>query len=83
MDKSSGEQYIGSAYGENGIWGRWQTYASDGHGGNLDLKNLDPQNFQFSILWETLKSTPIENVIRVESQFKENLGTRVHGLNNN
>ena len=83
LDRSSGEQYIGSAYGDHGIWGRWNTYASNGHGGNLDLKNLDPQNFQFSILWETLKATPKENIIRVESQFKENLGTRVHGLNNN
>ena len=26
LDKKTGKQYIGSAYGENGIWGRWENY---------------------------------------------------------
>jgi len=83
LDKSDGMQYIGSAYGENGFWGRWSDYATTGNGGNVELKNRDANNFQFSILWETLNSIDKEKIIEVESKFKNNLGTRVHGLNNN
>lgn len=31
---ATGEQYVGSAYGEDGFWGRWLAYAANGHGGN-------------------------------------------------
>jgi hypothetical protein len=44
------EQYVGSAYGENGFWGRWQDYAKNGHGGNVALKSRDPSDYQISIL---------------------------------
>ena len=83
LDTSNGEQYIGSAYGEEGFWGRWSTYAHTGDGGNKDLKDKDPKLFQFSILWESLVSTNKKTILQVESHFKLNLGTRVHGLNNN
>ncbi len=33
-DKSTGRLYVGSAYGEDGILGRWSTYSKNGHGGN-------------------------------------------------
>lgn len=36
------EQYVGSAYGADGFWGRWQAYAAIGHGGNLGLKSRTP-----------------------------------------
>ena len=59
-DISTGKLYVGSAYGEEGIWGRWAEYVkTNGHGGNKTLKELisnDPkhaQNFQFSILMIT------------------------------
>ncbi len=32
MDQVSGLQYIGSAYGKDGILGRWMNYARNGHG---------------------------------------------------
>jgi hypothetical protein len=34
-------------------------------------------------LYETLNSVSKEKVIEIESKFKNNLGTRVLGLNNN
>ena len=32
------EQYVGSATGEVGFWGRWREYEQTGHGGNIALK---------------------------------------------
>jgi hypothetical protein len=83
LDKSDGQQYIGSAYGVLGFWGRWQDYATTGHGGNKGLKNKDFNNFEFSILYETLNTIDKEKIITIETKFKNNLGTKVHGLNNN
>lgn len=83
LDKSDGQQYIGSAYGTSGFSGRWHEYANSGHGGNKDLKSKDPNNFQFSILHETLNTIDKEKIIEIETMFKNNLGTKVHGLNNN
>jgi hypothetical protein len=83
LDKSTGEQYIGSAYGTEGFWGRWKQYADNGHGGNKMLKSKNPGNFVFSILWETIPSTQKNQIIAVESKYKEILGSRVFGLNNN
>jgi hypothetical protein len=36
----SGDLYIGSAYGESRIWGRWRNYAISGDGGNIGLQKL-------------------------------------------
>jgi len=47
QDKLSGKLYVGSAYGEKGIFGRWANYAQNGHGNNQKLKPLDPEHFQF------------------------------------
>src|SRR6185503_3532080 len=30
---TTGRQYVGSATGIEGLWGRWAAYAVDGHGG--------------------------------------------------
>lgn len=38
--EDSGNLYVGSAYGVEGIWGRWRNYAKSGHGGNERLKAL-------------------------------------------
>ncbi len=40
FDKETGKKYVGSAYGENGIWGRWCQYVEHLHGGNKELKKL-------------------------------------------
>jgi len=80
-DKSSFEQYIGSAYGEKGFWGRWSDYARQ-NDGNKGFNGKDYNNFQFSIVWETLLSTDKDKILNVEAELKKSLGTRVHGLNN-
>lgn len=39
-DKSTYKRYIGSAYGIDGLWGRWKSYIDTFHGGNKELKEL-------------------------------------------
>lgn len=75
--------YVGSAYGSGGIWSRWRYYSKTGHGGNNLLKQLKPENLQFSIL-EILPGTfSADEVIERENRWKRKLGTRVNGLNEN
>ena len=83
MDKSNGKLYVGSAYGEQGIYGRWSTYAKNGHGGDKGLKNINPSNFQFSILEIVSPTTTAAGVIDCENKWKEKLGTRMFGYNQN
>ena len=40
FDKKTGKKYVGSAYGEDRIWGRWCCYVDSLHGGNKKLKEL-------------------------------------------
>ena len=89
LAETTGQQYVGSAYGLSGIWGRWQHYATSGHGNNTLLKQLIdsdaayPEAFRFSVLQVLPKSTKDAEVIRWESQYKEELGSRATGLNAN
>jgi len=82
-DKSTGKQYVGSAYGEKGIFGRWSVYAQNGHGGNKKLKDLNPNNFEFSILEIAPPTSSIDEVIHRENRWEDKLGTREFGLNDN
>ncbi len=89
VDKETGKQYVGSAYGKNGILGRWTTYAKTAHGGNAELKKLIQsregygRNFRFSILHTLPKTLTKNEVIAYEKLFKDKLGTRAFGLNSN
>ena len=90
-DQKTGKLYVGSAYGEDGIWGRWSEYVStNGHGGNkslIELIETDEQYavkyFQFSILMLLPKTVTSDEAIRKEQMFKTKLGTNSFGLNNN
>ena len=89
-DTKTGKLYVGSAYGEDGIWGRWSKYVStNGHGNNKTLKELiandsnHGQNFQFSILMLLPKTITADEAIKKERLFKNKLGTNSFGLNNN
>jgi len=82
-DNSTGKLYVGSAYGENGIFGRWSAYAANGNGGNVELIDLDPNNFEFSVLEIVSGTVSADEVIRRESRWKEKLGSRKFGLNLN
>ncbi|HRJ80232.1 MAG TPA: GIY-YIG nuclease family protein, partial [Cyclobacteriaceae bacterium] len=89
-DTKTGKLYVGSAYGEDGIWGRWNSYVStNGHGGNKQLKELIAKkadyakNFQFSVLMILPKTITADQAIEKERLFKNKLGTNSFGLNSN
>lgn len=86
-DSSNGKMYVGSAYGENMILGRWESYLKSGNGGNTELKKLDfeyiKSNFRYSIL-DIYKSTVDDKtIIEREGWWKEVLQTRGFGYNSN
>lgn len=89
VDDHTGKQYIGSASGEEGILGRFKSYAKTIHGGNVELKKLlkdnpeSARNLNFTLL-ETLplSLTPNE-VLKREELYKKKLGSRKHGYNLN
>ena len=89
LDTTNGQQYVGSAYGKDGIWGRWSDYVHTKHGGNkilIELLANDPlryKKFQFSILNVLPNSSLREQVIQLEQITKTKLGTRTFGLNSN
>ena len=67
-DTASGKVYVGSAYGKDGILGRWSTYAKTGHGENLMLKGLDPSRFEFSILEIAPATLSAREVVAIENK---------------
>lgn len=89
LDTCTGNQYVGSAHGTEGIWGRWAQYATNGHGGNEALRKLTEANpaysgcFTFSILQILPVTTSRKEVVELEQRLKVKLGTRATGLNLN
>jgi hypothetical protein len=86
-DISNGKMYVGSAYGENMILGRWREYIASGHGGNIGLKKLTfdyiKQNFKYSILDIYKSTTDDKIIIDRESWWKGVLQSRQFGYNEN
>lgn len=89
VDRETGKQYVGSAYGKNGLLGRWSCYVHSLHGHNKLMKELIcncPEryhHFQFSILQILPKTTTDDEVIQTESLYKKKLLSISFGLNNN
>ncbi|SDA15312.1 hypothetical protein SAMN02910447_00905 [Ruminococcus sp. YE71] len=89
VDTETGKQYIGSAYGEDGLFGRWCCYVNSHHGHNKKMKELIcdyPERyhaFQFSILQILPKTLIPEDVIKIESKWKSRLLSTKFGMNDN
>jgi hypothetical protein len=84
FDRRDGKGYVGSAYSENNILGRWLNYAGSGHGGNRLLRPRDPRTFLFTILQRVSPDMDATDVIQLESSWKKRLHTYApHGLNDN
>lgn len=73
-DKMTGKKYVGSAYGDTGIWSRWVHYIETGHGGNKGLmellanhgKNYARQHFQFTLL--EFRSMRVDDIAIIERE---------------
>lgn len=86
-DTTDGKLYVGSAGGEEGIWGRWCQYL-DGHGGNLELRKLIGErgfeyahSFRFSILETADTSASPGELLEREAHWKVVLQSRLFGHN--
>jgi len=97
-DTNTGKQYVGSATGTDGIYGRWRTYLDRGYDDsdreypNKKLKELVKEkgikyikdNFQYSIL-EIFPKTELgrDKALQRESHWKNILKSREFGYNDN
>jgi hypothetical protein len=77
------EQYVGSATGDEGFWGRWQDYIQTSHGGNVALKSRNPSDYQVSILEIAGSSSTRDDILGMEQQWKKKLQSQDMGLNRN
>jgi len=90
-DTKTGKLYVGSAYGDNGIWGRWSNYIYGFTGGNKGLVELlkkegqeyFEENFQFSVLEIVGSTVSDDEIIQKENLWKDKLKTREYGYNKN
>lgn len=91
-DTQNGKQYVGSAYGENGmLLQRWSNYILNGHGGNILLKEIVDKEgfdyikkyFQYAILENYNARIDKHIILQRESWWKLTLGCRAFGLNSN
>ncbi len=89
VDRETGKQYVGSAYGKNSLLGRWACYVSPLHGNNKLMKKLIcdyPEryhHFQFSILQILPKTVTDDEAIQTESLYKNKLMSISFGMNDN
>jgi len=88
-DTETGKQYVGSAYGKDGLFGRWLCYVTTHHGGNKGMREVicdfpdRYHDFQFSILQILPKTLTDEEVIHIESLWKSKLLSIRFGMNDN
>lgn len=84
-DKQTGKKYVGSAYGQQGIWSRWESYMESGHGNQSDeLTKLivengikyARENFRITLLEYRAMKTDDDVIIQREVFWKEALQTR-------
>lgn len=91
-DRTTGKPYVGSAYGDTGIWSRWKQYAETLHGNNVDLRDLVERegeehvasNLNFALLEYWSMRTSDDIVLERESYWKDVLMSRGefgHNLN--
>ena len=90
LDRNNGKKYIGSAYGENGIWKRWSDYIYSNNGGNKEMLQLDNDyirdNFKFTLLERYEIGTELEFIISRENYWKRVMLSRKndgYGYNDN
>lgn len=81
LDTTDGARYVGAAYGEENLLGRWRDHVAGDTGVTRELAHRDPAHFRFSILELLSPAAPVEEVTRAEQQWMRRLHTKDHGLN--
>jgi len=83
-DNKNGRKYVGSAYGDAGVWSRWSCYVGTGHGWNDELVKLIKakgisyarKNFRFALLEHRAEKTADKVIIEREGYWKDALLSR-------
>jgi hypothetical protein len=79
--RDTGKQYVGSAKGDESLWGRFCDYKRTGHGGNVELKKLGLKNLQATVL--EVVNADTQEIEQIEALWKKKLLSREFGLNKN
>jgi hypothetical protein len=82
-DKDTGQQYVGSAKGEESLLARFMAYALTGHGGNVELRRRKGARYQIGVLDVVNLALPDRRIEEIEASRKRKLLTREFGLNRN
>lgn len=81
-DTRDGMRYVGSAYGADNIYGRWQQHVAGDQGVTVELERRDPAGFRFSILERVSPDMTVDDITTREHTWMRRLHTRgPHGLN--
>jgi hypothetical protein len=83
VNPDTGKQYVGSAQGTDGFWGRWEQYAASGHGGNRRMQDVPAADYLVSVLEVASASAGSESLMKLETRWKQKLLSRKFGLNAN
>jgi hypothetical protein len=83
VDKDTGDQYVGSAKGEESLLARFMAYAQTGHGGNVELRRRKGARYQVGVLEVVNLALPDRRIEEIEASWKHKLLTREFGLNRN
>jgi hypothetical protein len=90
-DTRNEKRYVGSAYGEGGVWSRWASYTETGHGYTDELTKIiskrglahAQKHFRFTLLEHYSKKTENDIITDRETYWKNVLRTRECGYNRN
>ena len=79
--EGEGARYVGSAYGQENLLGRWRAHLAGTTGVTKELSLRKTQDFRFSILELLAPDAPMEDVVRRERGWMDRLHTIEYGLN--
>ncbi|MGB3408575.1 MAG: GIY-YIG nuclease family protein [Jannaschia sp.] len=80
-DASDGARYVGSAYGQTNLLGRWSAHVAGDEGVTVELARRTPATFMFSILERVSPDMPVEEITALEQGWMTRLHTKRDGLN--
>lgn len=83
VDEMDGERYVGAAYGEDNLLGRWRQHVAGERGITVGLETRYTDKFRFSILELLAPEAESKDVLICEAGWKRRLHTMEHGLNEN
>lgn len=80
--KETGKLYVGSAKGEESLWGRFLDHAKTGCGDSVELKRLRSRHLQATVL--EVVNSDTQKIEQIEESWKKKLMSRQFGgLNRN